>query len=178
MASTIHLYTSTPPLTCDGRRESQHVDTKEGNSNFTINCENQDSNLRPWALIPCQASCTSQRNQKSKLMEKASTIHLYTSTVCTSFFFFPTFVHHSIGRCMFGAFLHAGAKCCQSIGGYLLGMCPSCLRGCGDGCQAGGVAATFFTQRLSAGYNGRDHVSSTLTRRLCYEGACGWSWYS
>jgi hypothetical protein len=25
-ASTIHLYTSTPPLTCDGRRESQHVD--------------------------------------------------------------------------------------------------------------------------------------------------------
>jgi hypothetical protein len=26
-ASTIHLYTSTPPLTCDGRRESQHVDT-------------------------------------------------------------------------------------------------------------------------------------------------------
>jgi hypothetical protein len=74
-ASTIHLYTSTPPLTCDGRRESQHVDTdrrrenqhvdtngrresqhvdtKGGNSNFTINCENQDSNSRPWALIPC-----------------------------------------------------------------------------------------------------------------------------
>jgi hypothetical protein len=99
--STIHLYTSTPPLTCDGRRESQHVDTdirresqhvdtngrresqhvgtKGGNSNFTINCENQDSNSRPWALIPCQASCTSQRNQKSELMERASTIHLYTS---------------------------------------------------------------------------------------------------
>jgi hypothetical protein len=52
-ASTIHLYTSAPPLTCDGRRESQHVDTKGGNSNFTINCENQDSNSRPWALIPC-----------------------------------------------------------------------------------------------------------------------------
>jgi hypothetical protein len=50
-ASTIHLYTSTPPLTCDGRRESQHVDTKGGNSNFTINCENQDSNSRPW--VPC-----------------------------------------------------------------------------------------------------------------------------
>jgi hypothetical protein len=44
-ASKIHLYTSTPPLTCDGRRESQHmdidrrkesqhVDTKGGNSNF------------------------------------------------------------------------------------------------------------------------------------------------
>jgi hypothetical protein len=44
-ASTIHLYISTPPLTCDGRRESQHVntdrtresqhvDTKGGNSNF------------------------------------------------------------------------------------------------------------------------------------------------
>jgi hypothetical protein len=57
-ASTIHLYTSTPPLTCDGRRESQHVDTdrrresqhvntKGGNNNFTINCENQDSNSRP-----------------------------------------------------------------------------------------------------------------------------------
>jgi hypothetical protein len=25
--STIYLYTSTPPLTCDRRRESQHVDT-------------------------------------------------------------------------------------------------------------------------------------------------------
>jgi hypothetical protein len=69
MASIIHLYTSTPPLTCDGRiesqhvdtdrrresqhvdtngkRESQHVDTKGGNNNFTINCENQDSNSRP-----------------------------------------------------------------------------------------------------------------------------------
>jgi hypothetical protein len=34
MASTIHLYTSTHPLTCDGRRESQHVDTKGGNNNF------------------------------------------------------------------------------------------------------------------------------------------------
>jgi hypothetical protein len=44
-ASTIHLYTSIPPLTCDGRRESQHVntdrrresqhvDTKGGNNNF------------------------------------------------------------------------------------------------------------------------------------------------
>jgi hypothetical protein len=65
----IHLYTSTPPLTCDerresqhvdtdrrrenqhvdtnGRRKSQHVDTKGGNSNFTINCKNQDSNSRP-----------------------------------------------------------------------------------------------------------------------------------
>jgi hypothetical protein len=52
-ASTIHLYTSTPPLTCDGRRESQHMDTKGGDNNFTINCENQDSNSRPWALIPC-----------------------------------------------------------------------------------------------------------------------------
>jgi hypothetical protein len=79
---TIHLYTSTPPLTCDGRRESQHVDTdgkrenqhvdtKGGNSNFIINCENQDSNSRPWALIPYQASCTSKRNQKSELMERA-----------------------------------------------------------------------------------------------------------
>jgi hypothetical protein len=28
----------------------------------------------------CQASCTSQRNQKSELMERASTIHLYTLT--------------------------------------------------------------------------------------------------
>jgi hypothetical protein len=79
-ASTIHIYTSTPPLTCDGRRESQHVDTKEGDNNFTINCENQDLNTRPWALIPCQASCTSQHNQNSELMERASTIHLYTST--------------------------------------------------------------------------------------------------
>jgi hypothetical protein len=55
-ASTIHLYISTSPLTCDrrresqymdtyrrresqhvdtnGRRESQHVDTKEGDNNF------------------------------------------------------------------------------------------------------------------------------------------------
>jgi hypothetical protein len=33
-ASTIHLYTSKPPLTCDGRIESQHVDTKGGNINF------------------------------------------------------------------------------------------------------------------------------------------------
>jgi hypothetical protein len=83
MASTIHLYNSTPPLTCDGRRENQHVDTKGGNNNFIINCENQDLNTRPWALIPCQASCTSQRNQKSELMERASTIHLYTSTACS-----------------------------------------------------------------------------------------------
>jgi hypothetical protein len=70
-ASTIHLYTSTPPLTCEGRRESQHVDTKGGDSNFTINCENQDLNTRPWAVIPCQASCTSQHNQKFELMERA-----------------------------------------------------------------------------------------------------------
>jgi hypothetical protein len=28
----------------NGRRESQHVDTKGGNNNFIINCENQDSN--------------------------------------------------------------------------------------------------------------------------------------
>jgi hypothetical protein len=26
-ASTIYLYTSIPPLTCDGGRESQHIDT-------------------------------------------------------------------------------------------------------------------------------------------------------
>jgi hypothetical protein len=69
--STIHLYTSTPLLTCDGRRESQHMDTKGDDNNFIINCENQDLNTRPWALIPCQASCTSQRNQKSELMERA-----------------------------------------------------------------------------------------------------------
>jgi hypothetical protein len=79
-ASTIHLYTLTPPLTCDGRRESQHVDTdrrresqyvdtngrresqhvdtKRGNNNFTINCKNQDSNSRHWALIPCHQYAT------------------------------------------------------------------------------------------------------------------------
>jgi hypothetical protein len=34
-ASTIHLYTSTPPLTCDGRRESQHVDTDRRGENST-----------------------------------------------------------------------------------------------------------------------------------------------
>jgi hypothetical protein len=38
---------------------------------FIINCKNQDSNSRPWALIPCQASCSSQRNQKPELMERA-----------------------------------------------------------------------------------------------------------
>jgi hypothetical protein len=32
-ASTIHLYTSTPPLTCDGRRESQYVDTDRRKEN-------------------------------------------------------------------------------------------------------------------------------------------------
>jgi hypothetical protein len=32
-ASTIHLYTSTPPLTCDGRIESQHVDTDRRREN-------------------------------------------------------------------------------------------------------------------------------------------------
>jgi hypothetical protein len=32
-ASTIHLYTSTPPLTCDGRRESQYVDTDRRREN-------------------------------------------------------------------------------------------------------------------------------------------------
>jgi hypothetical protein len=84
------LYTSTPPLTCDGRRESQHVDTKGATTIFTINCENQDSNSRPWALIPCQASCTSQYNQKSELMERTSTIHLYTSTL-------PNY-HREMGR--------------------------------------------------------------------------------
>jgi hypothetical protein len=41
---------------------------------------NQKSELMERA---CQASCTSQRNQKSKLMEMASTIHLYTSTEST-----------------------------------------------------------------------------------------------
>jgi hypothetical protein len=69
----------------NGRRENQHVATKGGDNNFTINCENQDSNSRPWALIPCQDSCTSQRNQKSELMKRASTIHLYTSTCHTVF---------------------------------------------------------------------------------------------
>jgi hypothetical protein len=45
---------------------------KWGNSNFyNINCENQDSNSRPWTLKPCQVSCTSQRNQKSELMKRA-----------------------------------------------------------------------------------------------------------
>jgi hypothetical protein len=32
-ASMIHLYTSTPPLMCDGRRESQHVDTNRRREN-------------------------------------------------------------------------------------------------------------------------------------------------
>jgi hypothetical protein len=32
-ASTIHLYTSTTPLTCDGRIESQHVDTDRRREN-------------------------------------------------------------------------------------------------------------------------------------------------
>src|SRR4051812_21747949 len=34
----------------------------------------------PDASDMCQASCTSQRNQKSELMGRASAIHLYTST--------------------------------------------------------------------------------------------------
>jgi hypothetical protein len=59
------------------------VDT-EGNNNFRINYESHDSNSGPWALIPCQASCTIQCNQKSELMERASTIHLYTSTITSS----------------------------------------------------------------------------------------------
>jgi hypothetical protein len=81
-ASTIYLYTSTPPLMCDGRREdkSTRVERQRGSGRpgaaggcgeFRINCESQDLNSRPGALIPCQASCTSQRNQKSELMERA-----------------------------------------------------------------------------------------------------------
>jgi hypothetical protein len=77
-ASTIYLYTSTPPLTCDESREKSSCGqdgnrrnrgrgelaaTVTGKVNtwtqrgataiFIINCENQDSNSRPWALIPC-----------------------------------------------------------------------------------------------------------------------------
>jgi hypothetical protein len=54
------------------------VDKEGSNNNVLINCKNQDSNLRPWALIPCQASW-SQHNEKSEFMERASAVHLYTS---------------------------------------------------------------------------------------------------
>jgi hypothetical protein len=36
--------------------------------------------VAPWKDHRCQASCTSQRNQKFELMERTSTIHLYTLT--------------------------------------------------------------------------------------------------
>jgi hypothetical protein len=112
--STIHF--TIPPLMCDERRESQHMNRRRTNTHMTkkaytwtkrgqqeiqdklqaytwtkrgrgtkkfrINCENHDSNSRPCTLIPCQASCTSQCNQKSKLMERAKAIHLYTSQQC------------------------------------------------------------------------------------------------
>jgi hypothetical protein len=80
--------------------------TPRGNNNFRITCESQDSNsrkpglkLKILALIPCQASCTSQRNQKCILMERASTIHLYTSIALTCIF--------DICGGQLGFFLHA-----------------------------------------------------------------------
>ena len=101
-ASTIYLYTQHPLSrvtgeekvnTCkpeesdDARRVSevwlnrQIHGQRGGSSNLRINCTTQDSNSRPWALIPCQASCTSQRNQKSELMERASIIHIYCNNM-------------------------------------------------------------------------------------------------
>jgi hypothetical protein len=71
-ASTIYLYTSTPPLTCDGRREDKSTrverqrgsgrpgaaggcgELARGEKEFRINCESQDLNSRPGALIPCR----------------------------------------------------------------------------------------------------------------------------
>jgi hypothetical protein len=49
------------------------MDTNGDNNNFTRNCKIQDSNSRPWALIPCQASYSSQHNQKIELIFFAKT---------------------------------------------------------------------------------------------------------
>jgi hypothetical protein len=38
-ASTIHLYTSTHPLTYDGRRESQHVDIDRRRENQHVDID-------------------------------------------------------------------------------------------------------------------------------------------
>ena len=50
---------------------------KGGCQQFLINCACQDSNSRPQAPIPCHVSCTSQLSQKSELIERDSTIHIY-----------------------------------------------------------------------------------------------------
>jgi hypothetical protein len=78
----------------NGRRESQHVDTKGGNNNFTINCENQDSNSRPWALIPyyecatcilegpkatTYSTCTGVKYARNTLTMRETTIYKYSS---------------------------------------------------------------------------------------------------
>jgi hypothetical protein len=54
--------------------------TPRGNNNFRINCERQDSNSRPWALIPCRTACSSQCDQKTDLMEEIRQ-YIYTSTL-------------------------------------------------------------------------------------------------
>jgi hypothetical protein len=73
-ASAIHMYTSAPFLSCvtDWRekKKSTHDDMNRKVNNSRINFERQDSNWRPWALMLCQALCTSQHNQKFELMEK------------------------------------------------------------------------------------------------------------
>jgi hypothetical protein len=43
-ASTIYLYTSTPPLTCDGRRESQHVNTDRRRENQHVDTNGRREN--------------------------------------------------------------------------------------------------------------------------------------
>jgi hypothetical protein len=95
--------------------------TLRGNTNFRINCESQDSNSRPWDLIPCQASCTSQRNQKCELMERASTIHLCTSTICSIVI---TMVFKAVRRSKAGKIPRrlwgGGARCLKNHGYYYI----------------------------------------------------------
>jgi len=103
-ASAIHIYCNTPSHvwpgrqvnTCSRKRATTHephvwhnryMDTKReggGYQQFLINCEAR-TQTRDLMLWPCQASCTSQRNQKSKVMEKASVIHIYCNKAYNTF---------------------------------------------------------------------------------------------
>jgi hypothetical protein len=61
---------SRPGLYVESWKSMDHRKSSVSSFNALANAT-KSPNLRLWALIPCQASSTSQRNHKSELMERA-----------------------------------------------------------------------------------------------------------
>jgi hypothetical protein len=83
-------YTVTTPLTCDMEDKSKHASTTEERLHANLTYDSRglyvdteggyQQFFNTLALIPCQVSCTSQRNQKSELMERGRPILIYCNT--------------------------------------------------------------------------------------------------